>query len=208
MSASDMKRVVTLIEKDTQDVLSKVNSIQVRNDVEMTQAGELLSKVKDRLKRVEEKRKEYVQPLNDQVKKINGDFKSLAEPYVKMERDLKSAIGTYVTEQQRIERERVRAEEEARREEARKIAEKENISNRKALAQIEKPVETKVVTSVKTETAKVVTKTVTKFEIVDPSKVPDDYKVVSEQLVRKAVNSGIKKIAGVKIYEETQVSAF
>lgn len=205
---NEMQKTVVMIEKDTQTVFKKVNGVVVRNEKEMNEAGELLSQVKSRLKRVEEKRKEYVQPLNDQVKKINGDFKALAEPYVEMEKVLKGAIGSYVAEQQRLERERVRAEEEARREEARKLAEKEKISNRKALAQIEKPVEEVVKTSVKTDTAKVITKTVTKFEIVDESKVPDEYKVVSEQLVRKAVNSGVKKIAGVRIYEETQVSAY
>lgn len=204
----ELKDTVSAIQKDTKSLAEQVSTVVVQNDGDMHRASEWLVQIKARLKRIEEKRTEYVKPLNDQVKIINADFKSLAEPYLQMEMQVKRAIGTYVDEQRWLEQERIRKEEAERRQEAERIAKEEDISRRKALAQIEKPKAVEVPKTVKTETAKVVTKTVVKFEIVDPAKVPDEFKIVDERLVRQAVNSGAKRIAGVRIWEETQVSAY
>lgn len=205
---NNIEETVVAIKQDQSSLLQQVSTVVVHNDGDMHRASEWLVQIKARLKRIEEKRVEYTKPLNDQVKVINSDFKALAEPYLEMENSIKRAIGGYVDEQRRIEVERVRKEEAERRKEAERIAQEEDISRRQALAQIEKPKVVEAPKTVKTETAKVVTKQVTKFEIVDPSKVPDEFKVVDERLVRQAVNSGVKRIAGVRIWEETQVSAF
>lgn len=213
----NLETTITTIKQDQKTVQQDIQSIIVSNDEQMDAASEILSKVKARINRVEEKRKEYVQPLNVQVRKINADFKEVLEPYKIMEEVVKGRIGAYVTEQRKIQEQKEREERERQREEARKLAEKEKISAQKAAAQLRKvreekealmPKEEAPKTSVKTETAKVVTKVVMKFEVTDSSKVPDEFKVVDEKLIRKAVNAGAKRIAGVRIYEETQVSAF
>jgi len=218
MENQNVESTLTTIKNDTVEIRDEIQSIIVSNDEQMDMASEFLSKVKTRINRVEAKRKEYVQPLNDQVKKINADFKEVKAPYEEMERIVKGRIGAYVTEQRRIREEKEREEKRRQQEEARKLAEKQKISNQKAAAQLRKEreeqeafkpkdIEIAPKTSSNTESAKVVTKVVTKFEVTDPSKVPDQYKVVDEKLIRKAVNNGVKRIAGVRIYEDTQVCA-
>ncbi len=212
-----LQELEATVEKDQLDLTAQISEIVVQDNETMQSAAEVLTRVKARLKKLEEKRKLYVQPLNDQVKAINDDFKNMAAPYLTIETDIKGKIGTYMDEQRRIQLEAERKERERRAEEARKLAEEQAISRQKAAAQVrkaeeeaakQKPEEPKPVTSVKTETSKVVTKTVMKFEVVDHSKVPDDFKIVDERLVRQAVNSGARRIAGVRIWEESQVSVF
>lgn len=203
-----VEATIVAIKKDQTSLFNQVQTLSVTNEEEMTAASEVLSQVHARVKRIEAKRIEYVKPLNDQVSKINADFKAAAKPYVEMESTIKQKIGNYVDEQRRLAAIEQRRLDDERRKEAQRLAAQEDISQRKAMAQIEKPVVEAPVTAVKTETAKVVTKLVAKFEITDPSAVPEEYKMVDERLVRKAVLAGARKIAGVKIWEESQVSAY
>lgn len=212
-----LQELEVTVQQDQQSLTSQIEGIVIANEGDLTRAAEWLTQVKARIKKLEEKRNLYVRPLNDQVKVINADFKALSIPYLTIETSLKGKIGAYMDEQRRRIEEEERKERERRAAEARKLAEEENISRQKAAAEIRKQEEEKVklqppapkaVTAVKTETSKVVTKTVVKFEVVDPSKVPDDFKIVDERLVRQAVNSGARRIAGVRIWEESQVSVF
>ncbi len=203
-----IQETITAIRKDQSSLIEKIERVEVKNDEDVKQASDWLGQIKARIKRIEDKRIEYTKPLNDQVKKINADFKTLAEPYLNMEYVIKKAIGGYMDEQRRIEIERVKKEERERRLEAERIAQEEQITNREALKIIEKPKIVEAPKTVKTETSKIIGKVVVKFEIVDPSKVPDEFKIVDERLVRQAVNSGKRRIAGVRIWEETQVNAF
>lgn len=205
------------VQEDTVSLTQQVTAIVVSDEASMNRAATWLSQVKARIKKLEEKRKMYVQPLNAQVTAINADFKRMSLPYLQLENEIKGKIGGYMDEQRRIQLEAERVERERRAEEARKLAEQENISRQKAAAEIRKQEEAKAAeqprveapkTTVKTEAGKVVTRVVTKFEIVDASKVPDEFKVVDERLVRQAVNAGAKRIAGVRIWEESQVAGF
>lgn len=217
MQDNAIESTLTTIKQDQVTFQEQIATIIVENDEQYAMASEVLCQVKARLKRVEQKRLEYTKPLNDQVKKMNADFKEAAAPYVEMELTIKGKIGAYVTEQRRKQEEAERQERLRRQEEARKLAESENISRQKAAAEIRKQHEEQEAlvpkgpaqqTSVKTSTAKVVTKVVTKFEVIDPSKVPDEFKIVDERLIRIALSGGAKRIPGVKIWEDTQVSAF
>lgn len=52
----------------------------------------------------------------------------------------------------------------------------------------------------------IVAKDVWTFEIIDSSQVPDQYKVVDEVKIRAAIRSGVREIAGIKIYQDKQIS--
>lgn len=200
-----IESTMVAIKKDQGEIVAQANTIVVTNQEEYNAAGAFLVQVKERSKRIEVKRKEYVQPLNDQVSMINADFKAAAAPYLELEKQIKDKMVVFVNEQQRLADIKLKEEQEERRAEAARVAEAEGISQRKAMAQIEKPVADVVPTAVKTEGRTVKTRKITKFDVVDASKVPDEYKVVDETLVRKAVNAGVK-IAGVKVWEETIIA--
>lgn len=202
----EIEKTITDIKEDQKVFIPQLETLKVSTKEEMEAAAELLGKVKARIKRIEEKRVEYTKPLNDQVKKFNADFKAMAEPYVNMETELKRRIGNYVDHERKMAALEQARLEEKRRQEAAKIAEQEGISNRAALAQIEKPVVEVQNTSANTDSAKVSTKVVWKFEVVNVDNVPEIYKVVDEKLIRKAVASGVHRIAGVRIWDEAQVA--
>ncbi len=207
------------VQQDQQSLTQQITGIEISDQAGFNRAATWLTQVKARIKKLEEKRKQYVQPLNNQVKAINDDFKKMTEPYLVIETEIKGKMGAYADEQRRIQAEADRIERERRAEEARKLAAEAEISRQKAVAIVKKQEDEKAKlepkpepvtppTTVKTDTAKVVTKVVVKFEVVDPSKVPDEFKVVDERLVRQAVNSGARRIAGVRIWEESSISAF
>lgn len=203
-----MDETMQAIKKDQTTLAATCSAITVTDEASMGIAAEVLAQVKGRIKRIEDKRTEYVKPLNDTVKTINADFKAAAAPYLEMEKQLKGAIGTFVDAQRKAAAEEQRRLEAERSKEADKLAKEEGISRRAALAQIDKPVVEAQTTSVTTDTAKVVTKLVAKFEVVNPENVPAEYKIVDERLIRKAVQGGARRIPGVKIWEETTVSGF
>lgn len=203
-SRQEMEETMQNIAKEQTRLQELCETISVSNPEEMSQAADLAIQVKARLNRIEQLRVEYVKPLNDHVKRINGDFKKAAEPFLAIETSLKGKISAYRMEQERIATEERKRLEAERRAEADRIAKEEGLTRREALAQIEKPVVEAEVKSASTEQGKVVTKMVWKFEVVNTENVPAEYKVVDEKLIRKAVANGARRIAGVKIWEEAQ----
>ncbi len=203
-----MQEIETTIEKIKEDqkvFIPLVEGIQITSKAEMEVAADFLAKVKARSKQLEERRLEYTKPINESLRKINADFKEMAEPYLRMEAQLKQRIGKYVDHQRQMAALEEARLEEQRRQQAAKIAKEENITKRQALAQIEKPVVEAENTSAKTESGSVSTKMVWKFEVVNTENVPEIYKVVDEKAIRKAIANGVHRIAGVKIWEESQV---
>jgi len=123
MENTKIENTITSIKKEQSLILQKSKDIAVKDDKQMTRASEFLSVVKEKIKSIENNRIFFVKPLNEQVRKINGEFKKILEPFQETERKIKGAIGSYVDEQNRIVAEKRRKEEEARKEEAVRIAE-------------------------------------------------------------------------------------
>lgn len=67
--------------------------------------------------------------------------------------------------------------------------------------QVEKPE-----TSVRTAAGLIHTKKVWVFQITDPTLIPERFKVVDEKAIRKAIGEGEREIAGVRIFQETQMA--
>lgn len=205
-SRQEMEETMQKVQKDQSQLSELCKNLVVTNEEENAKAFEILGNVKGRKDLLEERRVKYTKPLLDSKKAIDEDFKKAAAPYIEMEKNVKAAIATYTDKKRAAAAEEQRRLEAERSAEANRIAEEEGITRRQALAQIEKPV-VEVNTSVSTENARGATKLVAKFEIVNPENVPAEYKVVDEKLVRKAIAAGARRIAGVKIWEETQVVA-
>jgi cell division protein FtsN len=191
-----------------------VESLVVTNAEEEKKAVEILGKIKQYQKRSEDNRTTLVKPLNDHVKMINARFKETSAPLVAMERKAKSVILKFKqAEQKRLDEERKKQEEEDRKafeaERKKKLEEANNRKEKKEIKQeeftpTEKPVEKK--TPVRTESGTASTKKVWNFEVIDPTTVPDDYKVIDEKLIRVAVRNGVREIKGVRIFEEDQLN--
>lgn len=114
-----------IIEKISQDVATFINShesFKVTDKATQDTCINGLSQIKARLKRIEELRKEFVGPLNEQVKKINNMFKAQSEPLENFEGILKGKLKIYLDEQDRLAR--IAAEAARKEQEAKEAAER------------------------------------------------------------------------------------
>src|SRR4030042_391913 len=73
-------------------------------------ATEDLSMISNLKKALEERRKEYTQPLNDHLKEINATFKIFSEPLDAADKALRGKILAFNAEQRRLQEEAARAE--------------------------------------------------------------------------------------------------
>lgn len=242
MTLVDQK--IQLIKADVESLETKLSSFVVKDEDSLAEAAEWLGNIKARIKRVDALRKEFVGPLNEQVKKINNMFKMQLEPLQKLEHDLKATAKKYMDEQERKAQEaaeRLRKEQEAkekaelekiaaaRAEEERLRKEAEEAKNKKEKAKLEKEAEAakkaqeeaeaammeqpEVVeapkTSVRASSGVTTRKKVWKWKVTDEDilrKTHPELFILDEKAVNKMVKGGTRQIAGIDIYEDSQLS--
>lgn len=103
---------ITAIQTDLETLAQQTN-IEVIDDATEQKAIDFLSAVKSRFSRIEQLRKFFVGPLNDQVKAINNKFKMQLAPLEEMEAQVKGVLTNYMREKERKAQE---AAEQARKE--------------------------------------------------------------------------------------------
>lgn len=162
-----------------------VNKIIIIDDKTLEEANNLLTIAVKAEKEIEKRRKSIVDPINKQLKEINGFFKKYSEP-------LKSLIGYLKSEVLRYQQAK-RLEESK---EAREFADALGV-------EVEETRE-----SIKLEGAAgtVQSRLVWTFKIADKLKVPSEYLIVDEKKVREAIRNGIREIEGIEIYQEEKLA--
>jgi len=149
-------------------------------------------------KAVEEKRQEYVGPLNAHVDAVNGAFKLLTGPLAQADKTARDKVTAY-----KVEQDRRRQEAEEVNRQAIELARKQAALNHGEF--------TVDVTPVKIPEAPRLTRTevgtsglvkTRKYRVVDFAKLPDQYKIENSLLLNKVVRAGIPEIPGVEIYIE------
>lgn len=183
-------------------------------------------------KLVEDKRKELVAPLNDQVKRINDYAKLISEPINKSIDYLKSELSSFerkLEEERMVEQKRLQVEaqkkalelEKEKKEELERhsfaaefgtvdesdLKRQEIVSNAefdRKQNDLEKEIKTeeKAVLSNKVSGAR----KIWKFEVQDLNLVPREYLSIDEKKVREAIQKGITEIPGIRAYQETTIA--
>ncbi len=156
-------------------------------------------------KAIEEKRKEYVGPLNAHVKVINEAFKRITEPLQQADQMTRDKILMWRREQ---ERKRAEAEEIQRLEEEARARRAKLAQDQGEPAPEEEVLPAPVVPDapaarVHTDMGTLGTATIWKFEVVDFSLLPDRFKMENATLIGKVVRAGEREIPGVEIFEES-----
>lgn len=149
-------------------------------------------------KAIEDKRKEYVDPLNAEVKEINAFFKQLSEPMGDADLITRHKVLAY-----NAEVERQRQEAEAIEAQKLELAKRETALKGEYtvdLAPVEAPEATPAV--VRTDVGSTSKMMVKKWELEDISQVPVDLLLVDAGKITKLVKAGIGAIAGIRIWEE------
>jgi len=148
----------------------------------------VLTTIKDRLKFIEERRTKITVPLNKSLREVNALFKDLSKPL----KDADAVIRNKILEFRREQEEKA-AKEEAKR---RKLQESHKAKGHKvgAPAVVE---------------AEVGRSTVQKrwtFEAVDYDKIPRKYLIPNKAAIDYAIRKGVRKIAGLRIYQKEILS--
>ena len=166
-------------------------------DVDIHSATDDLSLIAKLKKAIEEKRKEYVGPINDHLKTINDAFKNFTEPLNQADSITRQKILDYRKEQERIRQEQERINE-LRLEAARaEMQLKGELAESVGIVEV-KPEQPK---HYRTETGTLGTMKVWRFEIIDFSLLPDQYKLPDMVKIRKVITAGAT-IAGVRAWLE------
>lgn len=189
------------VKEQTQELMNKAEvivreakEIVVQDKDSLTTAVDFLGKIATAKKEVDSRRRFFVDPLNQQVKNINDLFRNYSDPLGEADRIVRNRVLVYQAEEaRRVAEEQQKALEEAkaRAEEASKHPTEEFIP----INIVEEPEKT-----VRAGAGSATTRQVLTFKIVDPSQVPDEYKVVDEKKIAAVVKAGVRNIPGVEIY--------
>lgn len=182
------------------EVLNK--EIIISSNDDYSHFGDVLKLCKNKVKDVEDERKEYTKPIDEAKKRLMAKEKEITEPIKAFIEKIETEMGKWFVL------------EEAKRNEEQKRLEAEAIAKANAEAEaLAKETNTPVVLptdiivpiieSPKTTRGQVATSTAIKyneFEVVDASLVPREYLMVDESKIKEAINKGgVESIAGIKI---------
>ncbi len=162
-------------------------------------------------------RKLITAPLDEAKKVAMQQERELVSPMVQIEKQLKTKIGDYLSEKQRLQEEadrKLREEEIAKKEAAKaEIIEQAEI-NESDLAledaiKIDEEIEelktapiTKISTGHRGTFSGAYQKTVKKWRVVDKKLVPTEFLIVDEKQIGALVRAGRKEIPGIRIWDE------
>jgi len=173
-------------------------ALVITSDNDIKSATNDLSIISGLKKAIEEKRKEYTQPINDHLKAVNEAFKAFTEPLVNADKVTRGKILDY------------RAEQDRRHQEALQIAwlEREAAERRAALTGepvvVPEAVEATPAppTHYRAEMGTLGKAGIRKWEVVDLELVPNEYKMIDSVKIGKVVRAGIPSIPGIRIWVE------
>ena len=161
-------------------------------------ATEDLSIIAGFKRRLEEKRKEYVSPINEHVNAINAAFKNFLEPFLQADSITRQKVQAYRAEQERVRL----AEEEINRlrtEAAQKEMElKGELTEPVSLV----PVSEAPANAYHGALGTLGTARIKKWEVIDLNLVPIEYMMIDAAKVGRVVRAGIPSIPGIRIWEE------
>jgi hypothetical protein len=149
----------------------------------------------------EELRKSTVQPANEVIKKINATFGFVTDRCDASIKTIKDKILQFRTAEAR----RMADEQKKKMEQYLKKAEKAKASGKKA-PERPTPLQSELNSLIVGKDSAAQLKEVWVFEVVDKTKLPEHYKMADEKALKTAVQSGLRKIEGVKIYQKQSVA--
>lgn len=192
----EVAKELTIVKTQVTKAVAAAREISVVTGEDAQKATDLLSKIKSVGKMVAEKKAAIIQPINEALRQTRELFAPIELSYNEAERIIKEKILAFHD-----------AEADRKRKEAEKIAKKVEDGKLSFEKGAEK-VAAITVQENKIEGARgeVVIRTVKDFEVVDESKVPDQYWVLDTVAIRKDVMKGVE-IPGVKVIEKQTVAA-
>jgi len=194
----DEERAFIAIQSQAVEMLRFAELRVVANNEDIKLATEDLALIADARKAVEDLRKEYTIPLNDYLKAVNNTFKLLSDPLTQADKITRNKVLAY-----RNEQERKRQEAEAINREKMELARREAALHEGQITIDLSPVPVPEATpsNVRTETGDMGTAKVWRFEIIDFTLLPAEYKLPDLVKIGKVIRAGVA-IPGVNSWQE------
>ena len=179
------------------------DKLVIADDAGLRSATEDISSLRKLSKAIEEKRKEYVEPLNSYVKDINAYFKQATVPLSSADAVISRKMLEYKAE---CDRKRKEAEEINRmREEAqRREAALNDGEIKESVVTI--PVPAQAAKTTHTDVGSASTRDNWKVEVTDFAALPDEYKIPDAVKLGKIVRAGLHTIPGCRIWNDPSLS--
>lgn len=207
----NLQDLIPKIQADRERITQSLQDIEVVDETTSKHAGEAMTALKARLKKIEELRQKFLRPVLDQQRTYNELFKNESAPLEALYSSLASKVKGYMMAEQEkaLEAERKRQEEIARQkqqasEQIKSFAPPSDQTPMPPIEVLVAPVEAPV-SSVQTSSGTISKRSVWKWELADKEallKSRPDLFILDEKRINAEVKAGAREIDGLKIYED------
>ena len=176
------------IEQDTNYALTAAQQLKVVDEETNQQASNVLSTIKQALDKLETLRKFFVDPLNNQVRRINSFFKVYSDPLTQSRLLLTGQVVTYQEKKEREYKKEVKA-----------------AANNGSIAPAP------VAKTTFNEMGETTIKKIWTFEVKDIAAVPHAFLIVDEVKLRAYMRDEVRagrtpKVTGIKFFQQSSLS--
>lgn len=187
---------VAVVKQQATKAVTAANELVIKTDEDMSKATDILSKIKTVAKMAKERKELITKPLNEALASARDLFKPIEQNCADAEKIIKSKMITFSDAQDAI---REKAKE--------KIVEKVEAGKMTAEKAVEKLDNLPSVQTTTTgKVGQVQTRMVTKYRIVDETKIPRLYMVPDMAKITEAIKAGTV-VPGAESYTEKVISA-
>ena len=184
-----------VVQNQTSKAIEVARGLIIDSDAKMSEATEILKKIKVVGKMITEKKELITKPINQALKEAREMFRPLENDCSDAEREIKSKMIAYQNEV-----------EMKRKKELEKIEKKVESGTMKietAIKKVDKVQE--VPTSVTSGGGSISTRIIKKVRIIDESIIPREYLVPDMKKIEAVAKAGVE-IQGVELYEEKSIA--
>lgn len=193
------KGEIAVVKRQATAAEQAVTALKIKKPEDMVGATDLLSKIKQAIKFVSEKKDSYTRPAYESYKRIMDQAKLDYDPVINRLKQLETEVkGKMLSYQREVD--------EVRRKEEEKLAKKVESGYMKEETALNKLSEVPTaVKKVETEKGKIVTRKVKKFEVEDKSKLPIECLEPNLTFIRTQMHAG-KQYPGVRYWEDEEIA--
>jgi hypothetical protein len=200
-----VKKEFAIFDHALEAMTAEAEQAEVKDEGTAAKATEMMAEASGFKKAIDAKRREFTDPAYKYFSAVN----SFVKPYTdKLEKMIKILKGKYGEWSHQVEMQRREAEKKAQDAAAKKQREINQAAKKAGIDPVTMP--TPVLPTkqepVRTASGTASTKFDWEFEVIDFSKLPDNYKMVNAQALRAAKKAGIKDIPGTRRKDKPVVS--
>jgi hypothetical protein len=198
---------IVQVKKGMDEYIQTENVLKVIDQATYDQAGDFCKKIKIASKKIEDKRKFFVDPYNYVVKQINAIFKDKTTDLDNLERRVKNKMMTwYDQEQRKREAELLKIQQQNQRKIEKAVEKQEANPEKVILPPVLKSEPAPIAKTSAGSFSKNTVRAVWKWEVEKEADIPREYLTTNDKKISDLVRAGLRTIPGIRIYQEKDIS--